>query len=72
MAEMKRRFKIERLEKRVVPSAVQCGFGGGSKHGGSKQGGSHHGGSKIKCGGSHVQCAPPPPPCGCADKGSHC
>jgi hypothetical protein len=57
--EKKRRFRIERLEERIAPTAVACSCGGGShgpkshgSHGGSHNGskGGSHGGSK---GGSH-------------------
>ena len=70
------KFRIERLEERLAPSALHgCGGGskksgshkggshkGGSHKGGSKlKGGSHHGGSKI--GGSKVCCNPKSQPC---------
>ena len=41
----KSRFRIERLEERIAPSACGCVCGGGSNKGGSHKGGSHHGGS---------------------------
>ena len=70
------KFRIERLEERLAPSALHgCGGGskksgshkggsklkGGSHHGGSHHGGSHHGGSHH--GGSKVVCNPKSQPC---------
>ena len=73
------RFRIERLEERLAPSAFH-GCRGGSGRGSHRGGSKHGGGSKCK-GGSHkngshkggssrggskckpVRCAPPPPVC---------
>src|SRR5688500_12094746 len=49
MVATKQRFRIERLEERLAPSAFN-GCGGGSRKGGSNRGGSHKGGSKCKGG----------------------
>lgn len=51
MEKTAKKFRIERLEKRIVPSKLVCGISGGSKKGGShksgsSKGGSHKGGSK--------------------------
>ena len=60
------KFRIERLEERLAPSALH-GCGGGSKKSGSHKGGSHKGGSKLKGGshhgGSKVCCNPKSQPC---------
>lgn len=45
------RFKLTRLEERIVPSTMWCSCGGShrggsSKKGGSRKGGSHKGGSR--------------------------
>lgn len=69
----KARFRIERLEERIAPSALSsCRGGSGSKHKGHS-GSKHkckghsgskfkgHSGSKFKCKGHSHKC--PPPPC---------
>ena len=56
------KFKITRLEDRIVPSA--CGFGGGSGHGHSGKGGSGKGGSGKGSSGKGSSCKEPVlPPC---------
>ena len=65
MADSKKpRFKIERLEERIAPSACHTGGGGGGS-GGSKGGsGGHKGGSGGSKGGSGgSKGCPKPPPC---------
>ncbi len=64
--EARKKFRIERLEERIAPSALCVVRGGSKAKGGSHKGGSHKGGSHK--GGSHnapplCDTPPPPPPC---------